>query len=73
MIRGDDGSDQLAADRSNGLSYGILFKGTDSRITSDLLLPPSQRIDVTTASDIQIVNEVALCMAQYFKDLQVQA
>jgi cytochrome c peroxidase len=70
IIREDDGSDQLAADRSDGLSYGVLFKGTDPRITSDILLPPSQRIDVTTATDMQIVNEVALCMAQYFKDLQ---
>ena len=70
VIREDDGSDQLAADRSDGLSYGILFKGTDSRITSDILLPQSQRIDVRTATDIQIVNEVALCMAQYFEDLQ---
>ena len=69
VIRGDDGSDQLAADRSDGLSYGVLFKGTDPRITSDLLLPASQRIDVTTATDAQIVNEVALCMAQYFEDL----
>ncbi len=70
VIRGDDGSDQLAADRSNGLSYGILFKGVDKRITPDLLLPPSQRIDVTTATDMQIVQEVALCVAQYFKDLK---
>lgn len=70
IIRGDNGGDQLATDRSDGLSYGILFKGTDPRITSDILLPPSQRIDVTTATDMQIVNEVALCIAQYFKDLQ---
>lgn len=70
IVRQDDGSSQLAADRSNGLSYGILFKGTDPRITSDLLLPASQRIDVTTATDMQIVQEVALCIAQYFIDLQ---
>ena len=70
VIRHDNGSDQLAADRSNGLSYGILFKGTDPRITSDILLPPSQRIDVSTASDQQIVDEIALCMGQYMKDLQ---
>ncbi len=70
VIRNDDGSDQLAADRSNGLSYGTLFRGTDSRISADLLLPASQRIEVKTATDLQIVEEVALCMAQYFKDLQ---
>ena len=70
VIRGDDGSDQLAADRSNGLSYGTLFLGTDPRITPDILLPTSQRIDVKTASDEQILDEVALCIAQYFADLQ---
>ncbi len=70
VIRSDNGSDQLAADRSNGLSYGVLFKGTDSRITSDILLPPSQRIDVSKATDLEVVQEVALCMGQYMKDLQ---
>ncbi len=70
VVRQDDGSGALAQARSNGLSYAILFKGTDPRIPSDILLPASQRIDVTTASDQQILNEIALCMAQYFKDLQ---
>jgi cytochrome c peroxidase len=72
IIREDDGSSQLAADRLNGLSYAVLFKGTDSRITPDLLLPPSQRLDVTKASDAQVVHEVAICIAQYMKDLLFQ-
>lgn len=70
VIRGDDGSDQLAADRTAGLSYSALFKGTDSHITSDILLPASQRLDVNKATDLQVVEEVALCITQYFKDLQ---
>ncbi len=70
VIRGDDGSDDLAQDRTNGLSYGILFKGTDSRIPAEILLDPSLRIDVTSATDTQIVNLVATCIAQYFKDLK---
>ncbi len=70
VIRNDNGSDQLAADRTGALSYGVLFKGTDSRITSDILLPASQRIDVSTATDTQILQELATCVAQYFKDLQ---
>ncbi len=70
VIRNDNGSDALAADRTNALSYGTLFKGADPRITSDILLPAAQRIDVSTATDLQIVQEVALCVAQYFKDLQ---
>jgi len=69
IIREDDGSGQLAADRLDGLSYAVIFKGTDPRITSDIRLPASQRIDVTTATDAQIVNEIALCIATYMQDL----
>src|SRR5271170_6733043 len=54
IIQQDDGTSQLAIDRTNGLSYGILFKGTDSRITSDLLIPAADRIDVNTATSDQI-------------------
>ena len=70
VIREDDGTGQLATDRSKNLSYAILFKGTDLRIPASILLPPSQRIDVTTATDMQIVNEVAMCISQYFMDLK---
>jgi len=54
------------------LSYAVIFKGTDSRITSDLRLPASERLDVSTASDAQVVNEVAICIATYMKDLLFQ-
>lgn len=69
IIREDDGSSQLAADRTNGLSYGTLMLGTDPRITSDLLLPPSQRLDVKTATDDQIFDEIAMMITTYMKDL----
>ena len=72
VVREDDGSSQLASDRLDGLSLGVIFKGTDPRITSDILLPASQRIDVTTATDEQIVDEIALCIGQYMKDLLFQ-
>jgi cytochrome c peroxidase len=72
IVREDDGGSQLAADRLNGLSYSVIFKGTDPRITPDLLLPPSQRLDVSTATDLQIVQEVALCINQYMEDLLFQ-
>ena len=72
MVREDDGSSQLAADRTNGLSYGILFLGVDKRITSDLLLPASLRLDVTKATDAQVVQELAICVTQYMKDLLFQ-
>lgn len=72
VIREDDGSGALAADRLDGLSYAVIFKGTDSRITPDLLLPASQRLDVTTATDAQIVQEIALCITTYMQDLLFQ-
>jgi hypothetical protein len=72
VIREDDGSSQLAADRLDGLSYAVIFKGTDPRITSDILLPPTQRLDVSTATDLQIMNEIALCITTYMKDLLFQ-
>jgi len=70
VIREDNGADQLATDRTNGLSYGVLFLGTDSRITSDLKLPASQRLDVSKATDQQILDEVALCISTYMHDLR---
>ncbi len=72
VVREDNGSSQLAADRLNGLSYAVIFKGTDPRITPDLLLPASQRLDVSTASDAQIAQEIATCITQYMKDLLFQ-
>ena len=69
IVREDNGSDQLAADRTNGLSYSVLFLGKDPRITSDLLIPASLRIDVSKASDQQVVNLLAACVTQYMKDL----
>ncbi|MDI3254631.1 MAG: hypothetical protein QJR10_07600 [Bacillota bacterium] len=69
VIREDDGSGKLAADRLNGLSYSVIFKGTDPRIPSDLRLPESQRLDVQTATDQQILDEIALCISTYMQDL----
>lgn len=70
VIRQDDGSSQLAQDRSNGLSYATLFLGTDSRITSDLLIPAADRMDVQTATNDQILNLVAKCISTYMGDLK---
>jgi hypothetical protein len=69
VIRQDDGSDQLAQDRTNGLSYSILFAGTDPKITSDLLIPAADRIDANSATPDQIANLVAKCISTYMGDL----
>jgi hypothetical protein len=72
VIRQDDGSGQLAKDRTNSLSYGKLFAGTDPRITPDLLIPAADRTDVNTASPDQILNLVANCISTYMGDLLFQ-
>ncbi|MGH9546125.1 MAG: hypothetical protein ACRD23_13030 [Terriglobales bacterium] len=72
IIRGDDGSDQLAKDRTFGYSYGKLFLGTDPGIPSDVLIPAADRIDVSKASDQQILALVAKCISTYMGDLLFQ-
>ena len=69
IVRGDDGSSQLAIDRTNGLSYATLFLGIDPKITPDLLIPAADRIDVNTATSDQILNLVAKCISTYMGDL----
>ena len=72
IIRGDDGSDQLAKDRTHSFSYGKLFLGKDPGIPSDVLIPAADRMDVNTASDQQIVALVAKCISTYMGDLLFQ-
>jgi cytochrome c peroxidase len=69
IIRQDDGSDQLAKDRTNNLSYSKLFLGSDPSITSDLLIPAADRIDVNKATDQQVLDLVAKCISTYMGDL----
>jgi hypothetical protein len=72
IIRGDDGSDQLAKDRTFSFSYGKLFLGTDTSIPKDVLIPAADRIDVNKASDAQIVALVAKCISTYMGNLLFQ-
>ncbi len=60
---------QLAKDRTFGFSYGKLFLGTDPSIPSDVLIPAADRIDVSKASDQQILDLVAKCISTYMGDL----
>jgi cytochrome c peroxidase len=69
IIRQDDGSDQLAKDRTNNLSYSKLFLGTDPSITADLLIPAADRIDVSKVADQQVLDLVAKCISTYMGDL----
>jgi len=72
VIRQDDGSGQLAQDRSNGISYATLLLGTDPSIPSSLRIPASYRLNVQTASNDQILAAVANLVSAYMQGLLFQ-
>jgi hypothetical protein len=66
--RGDDGSFNLT-DQSGGLSYRILFTGTNSAIPNDLRLPPQFRAFVESGTDQEIFDAVVRVVAAYVNGL----
>jgi hypothetical protein len=65
VIRQDNGNNFPSQTYTHGISYATLFLATDKTIPADSLLPVEDRIDVTTATDEQIVDVVAHLVAQY--------
>jgi cytochrome c peroxidase len=65
VIREDNGMNVPAQEYGENLSYATIFLGTQPGIPKDVLLPPQYRIDVTKASDDEIVTMVAQVVAQY--------
>jgi cytochrome c peroxidase len=65
VIRGDDGNNKPAAEYGCNLSYAVILLGTDPKIPADCLLPAPYRLNVTTATDQQIVDDIAAMVAQY--------
>ena len=63
MIRDDDGRDELG--KQYGGSYAKLMLATAADLPDRFRLATDFRIDVTTATDRQIVNEVARLIAAY--------
>ena len=70
MVRHDDGSDQLAQDTSEGLSYRILFTGNNPDIPDELRLPPEFRAFIGSGSDEAIFNAVVKVVAAYVNQLR---
>ena len=68
VVRGDNGSFNLA-DPSSGLSYRILFTGTNAAIPDDLRLPPQFRAFVASGTDQEIFNAVVKVVAAYVNGL----
>ena len=69
VIRQDDGSGQLAKDRSGGLSYSTLLLGTDPSIPAASLIPAAYRLNARTASDEDILATVANLISAYMQGL----
>lgn len=68
IIREDDGSGELAQE-FGALPYSVLLKGKDPSIPEELRLPEEFTVDVSTASDEEIVEAVAKLIAAYTEDL----
>jgi hypothetical protein len=69
IIRQDNGQNQAAATYGCGLPYSVIFLGTDPSIPPDCRLPAKYRLDVSTASDGEILNDVSQLIAQYMYGL----
>ncbi|HTP67622.1 MAG TPA: hypothetical protein VMJ35_01845 [Dongiaceae bacterium] len=65
IIREDDGNNVPSNTYTHGLSYGKIFLSADPSIPSDSRLPGQYRMDVTTASDEAIVDNVAKLVGAY--------
>ena len=70
VVRGDDGSDQLAQDTIPNLSYKILFTGANPAIPDELRLPPEFRAFVGSGTDQEVFNAVVKVVAAYVNQLQ---
>ncbi len=69
VIREDNGNNTPSQTYTGGYSYAAIFAGSSSLPAQDQIAPP-YRIDVTTATDDQIVNAVATVVAAYAQGLQ---
>ena len=69
VIRNDNGNNTPAAEYGCNLSYSVIFLGTDSTIPAICKLPAQYRLNVSTATDEQIVDDISQLIAQYMYGL----
>lgn len=67
VIRGDDGSGELA--QEFGGAYRSVLLGVDASIPEAFRLPLEYRIDVTTATDAQVMDAAARLVTAYMKSI----
>ncbi len=68
IIREDSGTGDLAQE-FGGLSYRVLFTGTDPSIPQEFLIPEDFRVEVSQATDLQLVQAVSQLIAAYTDQL----
>lgn len=69
VIRDDDGRGSLATS-FDGLSYRTLITGTDPSIPAESRIPPALRVDIDTASDMEVVAAVSNIIGAYVDSLR---
>ena len=71
VIRNDNGKNALAEGfGGGGVPYSVLFLGTDPSIPPALVIPPQYRIDVSIATDDQVVLAAASLIHAYMDSLR---
>jgi cytochrome c peroxidase len=72
VIRNDNGKNDPANEFGCGFSYKAIFRGTDPTIPADCKMPAQYRLDVNSASDEQIIDDISQIVAQYAIGLRFQ-
>jgi cytochrome c peroxidase len=70
VIKNDNGKNALARRYGcGGFPYSVVLLGTDSKLPKGLVLPEQYRIDVTTASDDAIMQDVGALILAYMNSI----
>lgn len=69
VIREDNGNNAGSNTYTHGISYAKIFLGADPTIPADSRLPAQYRMDVTTATNEAIVQDMAKLVAAYMAGL----
>jgi len=70
VIKNDNGKNALARKYGcGGFPYSVVLKGTDPRLPANLVLPQQYRIDVTTASDQDILSDIGALIQAYMDSI----
>ncbi len=70
VIKNDDGKNPLARRYGcGGFPYSVVLLGTDPTLPKGLVLPPQYRIDVATASDDAIMQDIGALILAYMNSI----